>query len=199
MPCSSGSAPVITPSKKDEVGPSVTPSKKTNANKRSRFTRFISTLNLDKDKIQIRDKDKTSPFHTLPHIQESPKGTGENMLERLLSEAAEEASARIQRKSVLLGSENPPNPVTSTKPQKALKQMTPLPKRAATNVEKVQTPPKEVDPVSKGKHERTRKESIVLVPRVHQAILISSTHLLIIPLSSTKNPSRRRKNERRKS
>ena len=139
----------VTSSKKDEIEPSVTPSKRTDANKGSPFTRFNSTVNLDKGKIQNRDKDKVSSFHTLPHTQECHKDTGEDRLERLLSEAAEKASARIRGQSVLLGSDNPPTSMASTKPKKALKPMTLLPKRAVTSVKKVRTPPEEVDPASR--------------------------------------------------
>ena len=54
LPCSSGSMPVVIVSKKEKVEYSVTPSKRADANKRSPFTRFISTVNLDKDKTQNR-------------------------------------------------------------------------------------------------------------------------------------------------
>ena len=149
LPCSSGSAPVASPSEKGEVKPRDTPTKGTVANKGSPFTRFISTANLDKDKPQNKDKDKVSPIPLLPPNQESPKDTGENRLERLLSEAAEEASARIRAKSILSGSGDHPTPVASTMPKKVLKQTTLLSKKAATSVEAVQTPPEKINPVSR--------------------------------------------------
>ena len=77
--------------KKGEVKPEVTPTKRTDANKGSPFTRFISAANLDKDKLQDKDKINVSLFHSLPHSQESPEDTGEDRLERLLSEAVKEA------------------------------------------------------------------------------------------------------------
>ena len=149
LPCSSGSAPVASPSEKGEVKPKVTPRKRSDANKGSPSTRFISAANLDNDKLQDKDKNKVSPFYSLPHSQETPKDTGEDRLKRLLSEAAEEASARIRAKSILSGSGDPPTPTASTMPQKVLKQTTLLPKKAATSVEAVQTPPEEVNPVSR--------------------------------------------------
>ena len=149
LPCSSGSAPVASPSGKGEVKHGVTPTKRTAANKGSPFTRFISAVNLDKDKPQDKDKNKIIPFHSLPQNQESPKDTGEDRLERLLSEAAEETSARIRAKSILLGSGDPPTPIANTMPKKDLKQTTLLPKKAATSVEAVQTPPEELNPVSR--------------------------------------------------
>ena len=154
LPGSSGSAPVASPSENGEVKPRVTPTKRTAANKGSPFTRFISTVNLDKDKPQDKDQNKVSPFHSLPHNQESPKDTGEDRLER---EAAEEASARIRVKSILLGSGDPPTSIANTMPKKVLKQTTLLPKKAATNVEAVQPPPEELNPVSRLEPTRSDK------------------------------------------
>ena len=185
LPCSSGSAPVASPSEKGEVKPRVTPTKRTDANKGSLFTLFISEANLGKDKPQDKDKNKVSPFHSLPHSQESPKDTGRDRLEGLLSEAAEETSARIRAKSILSGSGDPPTPMASTMPIKVLKRTTLLPKKAATSVDAVHSPPEELNPVSRleprgsdkgpqtsGKPKQSRKESVVPVPQIHQTILI---------------------------
>ena len=99
------------------------------ANKGSPFIRFISAANLGKDKPQDKDKNKVSPFHSLPHSQESLKDTGEDRLERLLSEAAEEARARVRAKSILSGYGDPPTPIASTMLKKVLRQTTLLPKK----------------------------------------------------------------------